>query len=111
MFYQVRYQTGEIKDVAKEMKTGKIPCMDVKDMDEFMWVTKELVKQGVFLVESIPFDKSARNPIKEPEFEFRAAFSSNKPDSNNPIDKDNFMYIDFYFDPYEEKDYQSIFGD
>ena len=25
MFYQIRYQTGEIEDVIKEMKNGNIP--------------------------------------------------------------------------------------
>ncbi|TYQ15532.1 UNVERIFIED_CONTAM: hypothetical protein Cloal_1999 [Acetivibrio alkalicellulosi] len=111
MFYHVRYQTGEIVDVVKDMKNGNIPCMDVKDMDEFMWVVKQLSKHDVFLVESIPFDKSVRDPLKEPEFEFRAAFSSQASFCTSIDNISELMYIDFFFEPYQEKDYDPIFGD
>ncbi|HOM01432.1 MAG TPA: hypothetical protein PLH43_01210 [Acetivibrio sp.] len=105
MFYQIRYQTGEIEDMVAEMKKGGIPCMDVDDMDEFNWVVKKLEEYNIYLAKNIPFDRNARDRVNEPEFEFRAAFSSAK-DS-----EDNLMYIDFYFEPYVEKDYDPIFGD
>ncbi|MFZ5989003.1 MAG: hypothetical protein ACOYWZ_18015 [Bacillota bacterium] len=103
MFYHVRYQTGEIEDVVKEMKKGIIPCMDVDDMNEFNWVVNKLSEYGVHLVESLPFDKDARDRVKEPEFEFRAPFSVK--------DSETLMYIDFYFEPFIEEDYDPIFGD
>jgi len=78
MFYQIRYQTGEIEDMVAEMKKGNIPCMDVDNMDEFNWVVKKLEEYNIYLAKNIPFDKNARDRVKEPEFEFRAAFSSAK---------------------------------
>lgn len=107
MFYHVRYQTGEIEDVVKEMRTGSIPCMDVDDMDEFNWVVNKLKEHKVYLAKNISFDKEARDPLKEPEFEFRAAFASNE-DEKAPA---KLMYIDFYFEPFIEEDYDPILGD
>ncbi len=107
MFYQVRYQTGELESVVSEMKNRNIPCMDVDNMDEFNWVVNKLSEYGIFRNPNIPLDKNARNRVKEPEFEFRASFSQTKDTS----DKDKLMYIDFYFEPYIEKDYDPIFGD
>lgn len=105
MFYQIRYQTGEIENMIDEMKKGSIPCMDVDDMNEFNWVVDKLEKNNIYFTKNIPLNRDARDRIKEPEFEFRAAFSLSK-DS-----EDNLMYIDFYFEPIIEKDYDPIFGD
>lgn len=102
MFYQVRFQTGEIEEVVSEMKAGKIPCMDVIDMDEYNLVIEKLSASGIQRASDIPLDKAARNRIKEPEFEFRAAFTS----ADNIL-----MYIDFYFEPFIEKEYDSVNGD
>ena len=105
MFRQVRYQTGELDDVIKEMEIGNIPCMDVDDSDEFDWVVVQLSKRGMYLVESVPFDRNARDKIKEAEFEYRVTFSKISPQHNS------FMYIDFYFEPDIEETYDSILGD
>jgi len=105
MFYQIIYQTGEIEDVIKEMKNGNIPCMDVDNMAEFEWVVNKLKEHGIYRISSIPLDRKARDVIKEPEFEFRAAFCDNEDGKGEP------MYIDFYFEPIVEEDYDPIFGD
>lgn len=102
MFYQVRFQTGEIEEIVSQMKAGKIPCMDVTDMDEYNWVVEKLSSFGIQRASDIPLDKAARDRIKEPEFEFRAAFTS----SDNVL-----RYIDFYFEPFIEKEYDSAYGD
>ncbi|WP_010244040.1 hypothetical protein [Acetivibrio cellulolyticus] len=104
MFYQVRFQTGEIKEMVSEMKTGKIPCMDVIDMDEYNWVLEKLSAYGIQRATNIPLNKDARDRLKETEFEFRAAFTS---DDN----KGAIMYIDFYFEPFIEEEYDSAYGD
>lgn len=104
MFYQVRFQTGEIEEIVREMKNGNIPCMDVVDMDEYNWVVQKLSEHGILRLENVPLDKNARDKLKEPEFEFRAAFSQSG-------DSNNLMYIDFYFEPFIEEDYASIYGD
>lgn len=107
MFRQVRYQTGEIDDIISEMKSGNIPCMDVDDMDEFNWFIGQLAGKGVYVVEDLPYDKNARDRVKEPEFEFRVAFSA-KPAKKSEIDKDKLMYIDFYFEPTVEDTYDPV---
>ncbi|NLD47712.1 MAG: hypothetical protein GX660_11010 [Clostridiaceae bacterium] len=107
MFYQVRFQTGEIKEIVEEMKKGEIPCMDVVDMNEFNWVVQKLSEHGILRLENIPLDNNARDKLKEPEFEFRAAFSQLK-DSKG---ENNLMYIDFYFEPFLEEEYDSVYGD
>jgi len=52
-------------------------------MDEFNWVVKKLEEYNIYLAKNIPFDKNARDRVKEPEFEFRAAFSSSKDSEDN----------------------------
>jgi hypothetical protein len=106
MFYQIRFQTGETTDIISEMKKGNIPCMDVEDIDEFNWFINHLSENGVYKVDSIPYDKNSRDKIKEPEFEFRVAFSDTKDGKNEKL-----MYIDFYFPLVEDETYDSIFGD
>lgn len=103
MFRQIRFQTGEIDEIISEMEKGNVPCMDVDDVDEFNWFLTRLAAKGISRVESIPPDKNARDRLKEPEFEFRAAFRSAK--------SDRIMYMDFYFEPDEEESYDAIFGD
>ncbi len=107
VFRQVRYQTGEAPAVADEMKNGRIPCLDVDDREEFDRFVKELNKYGISRADDIPFDKNARDGIKEPEFEFRAAFY---PDSlkDGSITSKDIMYIDVYFEPEIERTYDSV---
>lgn len=110
MFRQIRYQTGETDEIKSEMEKGNIPCMDVDNMEDFYFFVGMLSGKGVFLVDSVPFDTKARDRVKEPEFEFRAAFTFNKSDLNKeaPI---NLVFIDFYFEPEVEESYDSIMGD
>ena len=106
MFYQVRFQTGEIKQIIDEMKKGNIPCMDVNDGDEMNWFIKELESKGIFRVEDIPYDKNARDRVKEPEFEYRIAFYT------SPVRASGLegipMYIDFYFEPIVDRTYDPV---
>ncbi|MCX7710291.1 MAG: hypothetical protein N2484_10645 [Clostridia bacterium] len=101
MFYQIRYQTGEIDDVVKELKKGNIPCMDVESYEELEWVFEQLRAKGISRAENVPYDKSARDRIAEPEFEFRIAFYES--DSN----QDSLRYIDFYFEPIIDETYDN----
>lgn len=110
MFRQIRYQTGELNEIVNEMKNGRIPCMDVDDNDEMNWFIDQLELHGIYKVKDLPYDKDARDRIEEPEFEFRVAFGS-KPVSSNEIDNKDLMYIDFYFEPFIEETYDSIYGD
>ncbi|GAE88053.1 hypothetical protein [Acetivibrio straminisolvens] len=63
MFYQIRYQTGEIEDMVAEMRKGSIPCMDVDDMDEFNWVVNKLEEYNIYLAKNIPLDRNARDRL------------------------------------------------
>lgn len=107
MFWQMRYQTGELMDVVTEMKKGNIPCMDVDNPDILEWTLKELEKLGVYKVEGAPCDKNARDRVKEPEFEFRVAFCTSPVKAGEFIEKD-YMYIDFYYEPDVEKTYDPV---
>ena len=107
MFYQVRFQTGEIKQIIDEMKKGNIPCMDVNDGDEMNWFIKELESKGIFRVEDIPYDKNARDRVKEPEFEYRIAFYTS-PVRASVLEGKTPMYIDFYFEPIVDRTYDPV---
>lgn len=106
MFYQIRYQTGELEDVTAAMKKNEIPCMDVIDHQEFEWVLKQLEVKGIYAVEGLPYDKNARDVIAEPEFEFRAGFYT-RPVKAGEIDPKELMYIDFYFEPFIDETYDN----
>lgn len=109
MFYQIRFQTGEISELISEMQKGSIPCMDVDDAQELNWVINELAQKGIHRVSDIPFDKNAQDKIKEPEFEFRIAFVHGS--ETGELQKSQPMYIDFYSPIVEDETYDSIFGD
>lgn len=101
MISRIRYQTGELDDVTEDMRKGIIPCMDVRDRDEFEWVLEQLASRGIFRLAEIPEDKNARNRVEEPDFEFRAAFSPKG--SNN-----SKLYLDIYYEPDFEKTYDPV---
>ena len=46
---RIRYQTGEINEVIKEMEEDKIPCIDVVDDDEFKWTIIQLESKNIIL--------------------------------------------------------------
>lgn len=107
MFRQVRYQTGEIQDIINELKKGSIPCMDVDDMKELEWFIQQLAKYGIYRVEGLPYEKNARDRVREPEFEFRVPFYT-KHLKSDEVKRENLMYIDFYFEPEIEETYDSV---
>ncbi len=110
MFYDIRYQTGETEDIIAEMKKGSIPRMDVDNEEELGWFIGQLEKKGIYRVAGLPYDRKARDRIKEPEFEFRIAFCTAPLDASRTSGVD-LMYIDFYFEPEIEETYDSAFGD
>ena len=107
MFYQVRFQTGEMPQIIDEMKKGNIPCMDVNDEDEMNWFIKELESKGIFKVEDMPYDKNARDRVREPEFEYRIAFYTS-PVKAAGLDGKAPLYIDFYFEPIVDRTYDPV---
>ncbi len=102
MFHEVRYQTGEVREVAEKMKQREIPQLEVIDMEEFEIFAGRLNELGIFLAVDIPFDKTARDGVKEPEFEFRAAFTA----AQDRVEE--LMFIDVYFEAEPEETYDPV---
>ncbi len=107
MFYEIRFQTGEMSQIIDEMKKGNIPCMDVTDADEMNWFIKQLETKGIYKVEDLPYDRNARDGVKEPEFEYRIAFYTS-PIKASDLNGKTPMYIDFYFEPIIERTYDPV---
>ena len=107
MFHEVRYQTGEVREVAEKMKQREIPQLEVIDMEEFEIFAGRLNELGIFLAVDIPFDKTARDGVKEPEFEFRAAFRD-RTDTAAQDHVEELMYIDVYFEAEPEETYDPV---
>lgn len=107
MFRQIRYQTGEIKEIVEEMKKGSIPCMDLNDYEELEWFVGQLAEHGIFRVEGMPYDKNARDRIKEPEFEFRIPFHT-QPVKAEEAGGIKLLYLDVYFEPDYEESYDPV---
>lgn len=107
MFREMRFQTGEVREVAEAMKKGSIPCLEVECMDEFIIFANRLSEYGISQVAEIPYDKTARDRIKEPEFEFRAAFRE-QPSSSAESHTAKLMYMDVYYEKDMEEDYDSV---
>lgn len=103
---RIRYQTGELNEVVKEMNEGNIPEMDVEDNKEYEWVLVQLAERGVHKVVEFSADKEARDPVIEPEFEFRDAFSKEK--DKKYTGKDGLMFLDFFFEPIMDRDYDAV---
>ena len=102
MFRQVLFQTGELREIVQEMKNGGIPCLEVTDLEDFNSFTLRLSSFNIVIADDIPYDKKARDSVKEPEFEFRAAFYSDCPEIPE------IMYIDVYFEPEYERTYDPV---
>lgn len=107
MFREVRFQTGEVREVAVAMKKGTIPCLEVEYLDEFEIFAGRLSEFGIFQAAGIPYDKAARDRVKEPEFEFRAVFSENA-ERSAPDNTGKLMYIDVYFEADPEESYDPV---
>src|SRR3989339_1891076 len=100
---RIRYQTGEINEVIKEMEEDKIPCIDVVDDDEFKWTIIQLESKNIIKDTSIENNRNARDRLKEPEFEYRIAFKYKNLENN--IMNNKIMFIDFYYEPIIEETY------
>jgi hypothetical protein len=110
MFRQIRFQTGEAKEIINELDKGNIPCIDVDDWEDFHRFVEILSRHGIIRAIDVPFDKNARDRVEEPEFEFRAAFTHKGSDIHVQHDA-KLMFIDFYFEPVIDETYDTIFGD
>ncbi len=108
MFRDIRYQNGEVREVAEAMKKGSIPCLDVEGMDDFNRFAARLNEHGIFLASDIPYDKAARDVLKEPEFEFRAAFRRVPVSQSSGEEAAKLFYIDVYFEEDLQEDYDPI---
>jgi hypothetical protein len=106
MFREIRYQTGESLQVFEEMKNGGIPCLEVLDHEDFESFAERLEAFGIKKSDGIPYDKNARDGVKEPEFEFRAAFHS--VEAGKTPQMPDTMYIDVYFEPEIERTYDPM---
>ncbi len=106
MFRQMRYQTGEVPQAAEEMKKGEIPCLEVMGHDEFNAFAERLTAYGIQKSSKIPYDRSARDGVMEPEFEFRAAF--HPADADRSLNMPDIMYIDVYFEAEIERTYDPV---
>lgn len=103
MFYEIRYQTGQVSEIIKDLNASKIPCLEVDSFDDFKRFSRSLEPHGFKFNEDIALDKKARDMVKEPEFEFRATFTKDSDNSN--------CYIDIYMEPIPDEDYAGIYGD
>lgn len=104
MFYQERYQTGEIKKIISDMQNGLIPCMDVDDSEELNWFIGQLQENGLYKVSGQQYDVNARDRVKEPEFEYRISFYSSPITMQEAQDK-KLMFLDVYFEPIIDRTY------
>ncbi len=107
MFYEVRFQTGEISQIIDEMKKGNIPCMDVIDNDDLNSFIQRLESNGIYKIEGMPYDLNARDRVKESEFEYRIGFYTSPVKASELKDKKP-MYIDFYFEPIVDRTYDPV---
>lgn len=107
MFYEVRFQTGEMSQIIDEMKKGNIPCLDVLDNDDLNWFIKELETKGIYKIEDMPYDQNARDRVKEPEFDYRIGFYTS-PVKASELNDNKPMYIDFYFEPIVDRTYDPV---
>jgi hypothetical protein len=107
MFREIRFQTGEVREVAEAMKAGSIPHLEVNYMEEFEAFAGRLQEYGLYRAEELAPDKTARDRIAEPEFEFRAAFRS-KPAMPAAPGSEGLMYIDVYFEEEPEESYDPV---
>ncbi|WP_094551890.1 hypothetical protein [Petroclostridium xylanilyticum] len=103
-----RYQTGEVKEIAQKLKENGLVEADADTDEELDELIKDLEKEGIYRVEGLPYDHSARDQVEEPEFYARIGFYT-KPVKVDEIDKDKILYIDFFRIEEQEESYDEIF--
>lgn len=106
MFYIPKFQSGEAREVAEKLEKGEIPCLEVYDMEEFEYFVKTLGAYNYFLIKDWELDKKARDTVKEPEFEFRAAFYETNVNASETV-TNKIKYIDVYFEAQPEDTYDN----
>jgi hypothetical protein len=102
-----RYQTGEIKEIAKKLKKGEIVQVDIDIEREIDEVINDLKNQGIYKIKDMPYDYKALDGEKEPEFEMRVGFYRQEIILKQ-AEKDKIMYIDFFHINEEEDAYGQI---
>ena len=104
----IRYQTGEIKKVAEELKKGKIVEMDLDFEEELDEVITDLEEEGIYKIKDYPYDYNAIDLVENPEFMLRAGFYT-EPVNINDINEEKILFIDFFMIEEQEEDYDEIF--
>ncbi|NLY43098.1 MAG: hypothetical protein GX066_03820 [Clostridiaceae bacterium] len=103
-----RYQTGEVKEIVRELKEKGFAEADADTDEELEELLKDLEKEGIYRVEGLPEDYEARDLAEEPEFYVRMGFYTS-PVKAEDIEKDKILYIDFFRIEEPEESYDDIF--
>ncbi|MDK2799336.1 MAG: hypothetical protein PWP27_1802 [Clostridiales bacterium] len=103
-----RYQTGEVKEIARKLKEDIIVDVDIDCDEELDELIKDLEKEGIYKIEGLAYDDKARDLVEEPEFRFRIGFYT-KPVKAGEIEEDKILYIDFFTIAEEEESYDEVF--
>lgn len=98
--YEIRYQTGELRDLVEDLKNNLIPKLDCDNIDKLNWCLEQLKTMGVTEDTSIPRDKYAIDRDKFYDYEYRIAF--------NVDGIEGTRYVDIYFEPTLDDDYDPI---
>jgi len=107
MFRTIRYQTGEVREVAEEMKKGNIPCLEVQFQEEFSAFVLRLREYKIYQAVNMELDKHARDRVEEHEFEFRAAFTDRE-DGISREGADRLMFLDVYYEEEPDETYDPV---
>lgn len=91
-----RYQTGEIEEVAKLLKEGNIPEIDIDFEREIEEVISDLKAYGFDVAKENNRDYDAVDKIEHPDFMFRLKLIDT---SNGKV-----CFVDFYEGPKDEED-------
>ncbi|ADQ40640.1 hypothetical protein Calkr_1132 [Caldicellulosiruptor acetigenus I77R1B] len=91
-----RYQTGEIDEVAKLLKEGNIPEIDIDFEYEIQEVIGDLESFGFEVAWEDAYDYDAVDKIEHPDFMFRLKMVEK---STGKI-----CYLDFYEGPKDQED-------
>lgn len=98
-----RFQTGEFKDIANEIRKSNIPEVDIDSDKEYKELLCDLESEGIYAAEK-DLDKKAINKVENPEFQYRTSFYIDN-------DKSKLGFIDFYTVDEPEETYADVFGD
>ncbi|WP_039763609.1 MULTISPECIES: hypothetical protein [unclassified Caldicellulosiruptor] len=91
-----RYQTGEIEEIAKLLKEGNIPEVDIDFEREIEEVISDLKMYGFEVAKENSYDYDAVNKIEHPDFMFRLKLIDTATGKT--------CFVDFYEGPKDEDD-------